>query len=137
MSEKQAHNRRINPAIGSATRFPKGVSGNPRGRPKITVLSEAIKAQLAEALPGKSEATYAEMIAKALCKRALAGDVMAAKEIADRSEGKAKQALSIDLSVMDWREMARAEGLSENDVIREANLLIQESALDSSDAQSN
>jgi hypothetical protein len=119
--------------------FQKGQSGNPAGRPKAITLSEAIRAQLAQKYGADS--TYAEEIARVLCAEAARGNVTAAREIADRTEGKPKQAIDVDLSVMDWRELARAHGLSEEDVIREAQRLITEtvrpyeSALDSSGAQ--
>ncbi len=113
--------------------FPKGVSGNPKGRPKSITLSEALRLQLAEVMPEADERTYAEEIARVLCADAAKGNVMAAKEIADRTEGKPKQALDIDMSVRDWRQLAQAHGLSEQDVIREAKFLI-ESDSDSSGA---
>jgi soluble cytochrome b562 len=89
---------------------------------------------LAEQMPGASERTVAEALAAALVAAALNGDVAAAREIADRTEGKAKQQVDVDLSIFDWRELARAHGLSEQDVIREAQRLITESALDSGGA---
>ncbi len=115
-------------------RFKPGASGNPKGRPKLTLLSEAIRAQLACAAPDADERTYAEVIAEKLCAEAAAGNVAAAREIADRTEGKAKQAIDVDLAIFDWRELARAHGLSEQDVIREAQRLIAESATDSGGA---
>jgi len=116
--------------------FPKGVSGNPAGRPKSITLSEALRLQLAEVMPEADERTYAEEIARVLCADAAKGNVMAAREIADRTEGKPKQALDIDMSVRDWREMARANGIDKKDVFREAQRLIEsESAADCGDAQ--
>ena len=112
--------------------FPKGVSGNPKGRPKSITLSEAYRHQLAQPVPKDREGrTYAEVIAALMCQRATQGDVAAAKEIADRVEGKARQALDVDVKVTSWREMARQHGLSEQDVIREAQRLIEsESVVD-------
>lgn len=114
--------------------FPKGVSGNPKGRPKSITLSEALRRVLGEAMPSEPESTYADTIARVLCEEATRGNVAAAREIADRTEGRPKQAIDVDLSVMDWRELARTYGLNEQDVIREAQRLIAESALDPSDA---
>lgn len=116
--------------------FPTGVSGNPKGRPKSITLSEALRLQLAEVMPEADERTYAEEIARVLCADAAKGNVMAAREIADRTEGKPKQAIDVDMSVRDWREMARTHGLTEAEVVAEAQLLI-ESATDSSDASSD
>ncbi len=110
--------------------FQPGQSGNPKGRPKGVTLSDALRRMLAEAAPGRSEQTYAEAIARALCKQAAKGNVLAAREIADRTEGKPKQA--VDMTVWDWREMAKSYGFTEEDVYREAKRLI-ESVSDSSD----
>jgi hypothetical protein len=68
--------------------FPKGVSGNPNGRPKLTRLTEALREQLAEAMPGASEITIAEAVARALIREALIGNIAAIKEVFDRAEGK-------------------------------------------------
>jgi hypothetical protein len=100
-----------------------GQSGNPKGRPKGVTLSEALRRMLAEQAPGRSEETYAEAIARALCKQAAKGNVLAAKEIADRTEGKPKQA--VDMNIRDWRDMASAYGFSEEDVFNEAKRLIE------------
>jgi hypothetical protein len=135
--DKQTVNKRWDgkfaPGNKLGNRFKPGASGNPEGRPKLTLLSEALREQLAEVLPGVDEQTIAESIARSMIKQALSGNVKAAREIADRTEGKPKVSVDIDMSVRDWREMARTHGLSEQDVIREAKLLI-ESDSDSSDA---
>ncbi len=135
---KQTANKRPDgqfaPGNRLGNRFKPGASGNPKGRPKLTLLSEAIRAQLAVTVPNADERTYAEVIAEKLCTEAAAGNVNAAREIADRTEGRAKQAIDVDLSIFDWRELARAHGLNEQDVIREAQRLIAESVADSGDA---
>jgi len=69
--------------------FPKGVSGNPNGRPKLTKLTEALRQQLAEEMPNASEETQAQAIARTLILEALAGNIAAIKEVFDRAEGKA------------------------------------------------
>jgi hypothetical protein len=115
--------------------FPKGVSGNPAGRPKSITLSEAFRRQLAQIdLSDKKKRTFAEVIAERMCLAAAGGDVAAAREIADRTEGKPKQAIDVDMSVSDWRQMAQAHGLNEQDVLREAQRLIEQSATDPSGA---
>jgi uncharacterized protein DUF5681 len=83
---------------GNSHRFQKGVSGNPGGRPRRSRLSEAIIEKLAEVFPAESETTIADFIAGALVKEALKGNVQAAKELADRSEGRAPQKLDIALT---------------------------------------
>jgi len=102
------------------------------GRPKKTLLSEAIREQIAASMPGADEQTFAEAIAKTLIDLAVAGDVQAIREIADRTEGKPKQAIDLDLQINDWRTLAKNYSLNEQDVIREAKLLIAESIDDSS-----
>lgn len=111
-------------------RFPKGESGNPEGRPKKTRLTDALREQLKESHPTKPDETIAELIAKRLISEALKGNVQAIKEIGDRTEGKPKQSIDLDMNVNDWRHIAQTAGISEEDVISEAKLLI-ESADDS------
>jgi hypothetical protein len=52
---------------------------------------------LARPLPNDSEGrTYAEAIAEKLAQKALAGDIRAAQELADRAEGRARQSIEIE-----------------------------------------
>lgn len=113
----------------NATSFRPGESGNPKGRPKSITLSEALRIELAKVKPeGDGEQTNAEAIAEMLCRQAAThNNIMAAKEIADRTEGKPRQTLDVDMSLFDWRALAQAHGLSEQDVITEAQRIIQES----------
>ncbi len=113
-------------------RFKTGVSGNPSGRPKLTRLTDALREQLAEINPDAPEETIAEQIARALITEAKSGNVAAIREIGDRTEGKPKQAIDLDLQINDWRTLAHSYSLNEDDVIREAKLLIAESVNDSS-----
>lgn len=128
---KQTAKGKFPPGNKIGKQFPKGQSGNPKGRPKLTRLTDALREQLAETNPDAPEETIAEQIARALIKEAKSGNVLAIREIADRTEGKPKQAIDVDLRAMDWRTVAQKNGVSEDDVIREARLLI-ESAVDSS-----
>lgn len=118
---------------GNGHAFKKGASGNPGGLPKgTTKLSIAYQKQLAQPVPNDPHGRiFAEAIAFSVCVAAARGDISAAREIADRVEGKARQALDIEMALTDWREMARANGVSEVEVIREARMLI-ESADDAS-----
>jgi hypothetical protein len=78
-----------------------GQSGNSAGRPKYITLSEAYRkalAQIDESDPEKR--TFAEVIAERQV-RVAAGltselSINAARELADRTEGKAKQAVKLD-----------------------------------------
>lgn len=116
---------------GNKYGFKPGQSGNPGGRPKRTRLTDALLAQLAEL--DKGEETTAEAVARALIRQALGGNVQAIREIADRTEGKPRQAIDVNATMMDWRELAEKAGLTEDDVIAEARRLI-ESTSDSSGA---
>ncbi len=115
--------------------FKPGQSGNPAGRPKSITLSDALRLEMAKVFPGDTqERTFAEVIAQQLVRSAARGNILAAKEIADRTEGRPKQAVDIEMNVNDWRQLARQHGLNEQDVIREAQRLIAESAADSGGA---
>ncbi len=132
---KQTQKNKFPPGNKIGKTFPKGVSGNPNGRPKLTKLTEALREQLAEAMPSAPERTVAEAIARTLIREAIGGNVQAIREIGDRTEGRPKQTLDLDLQINDWRTEAEKYGVTEADVIREAKLLIAESALDSSSAE--
>ena len=134
---KQTVNRRpggkFAPGNKLGRKFEPGATGNPEGRPKLTLLSEALREQLAQVLPGVDDRTMAEHIARSLIREAIKGNVAAIREIADRTEGKPKQALDVDMNVRDWRQMAQAHGLTEAEIVAEARRLI-ESVDGSSDA---
>ena len=93
--------------------WPKGVSGNPGGRPKKTPLADACRELLDKPVPGdRSGRSYAEAIAEKLAKKALAGNIPAAREIADRAEGKARQAMEVsgpEGGALDYRNMTDEE----------------------------
>lgn len=80
--------------------WPKGVSGNPSGRPRKTPLTEAYRDVLAQPVPddplGRS---YAQAIAQTVAQNALKGDIRAAQELADRAEGRARQSIEIEHSL--------------------------------------
>ncbi len=90
----------FDPAIGKASQFRKGQSGNPGGRPKSRLLSEALRSRLSEPVPDDPEGrTYAEVVAANLIDIACsagAGAVSAANEIANRIEGKPPQRLDVN-----------------------------------------
>lgn len=86
---------------GEATRWKPGQSGNPGGRPKTAPLSHACRELLAQPVPNNPERrTYAEAIALTLMEKALAGDIRAAQELADRAEGRARQSIEIQNVVL-------------------------------------
>ncbi len=96
------------------------------GRPRLTKLTDALREQIAEQVPGADEQTYAEAIAETLIKLAVAGDVAAIREIADRTEGKPKQSVDLDIQATNWREAAQKYGLSESEIIHETRILLAE-----------
>lgn len=82
--------------------FQPGQSGNPSGRPKSKPITEAYKAILAD--PANREA-----LAKALLKHAKKGNVFAAKEMADRVEGKVVEQVEITANVSLELRLVEAE----------------------------
>lgn len=68
--------------------WPKGVSGNPGGRPKRKPIEEALLAALKPA--------EAQAVAQALIRQAKRGNVRAFDSLADRVDGKVPQALTGD-----------------------------------------
>ena len=93
----------FDPNVSTATRWKKGQSGNPGGRPKSALISKALRTQLAKAKPGDPKArTYAMLIAENLISIASeeAGSeaVHAAALIVDRLEGKVKQGIELGLA---------------------------------------
>lgn len=104
------------------TRFKKGQSGNPKGRPRSAVISDTLRARLAEAPPGEQDAdvrTYADAIARALIDKALTGDVAAIKEVGDRTEGKARQAVVLTYTEREKLELAVRHIMDESQCTRE------------------
>jgi hypothetical protein len=82
---------------GRSHRWKKGQSGNPSGRPKSKTISNAYRHKLEEEVPNDPERrTWAELIAEAQVRDAVRGNVQAAREIADRTEGKARQSIEFE-----------------------------------------
>ena len=75
--------------------WPKGVSGNPGGRPKKKAITEDLERLLEEEAPNGDGKTWAATIAEALLKQAAKGDVRAITELANRIEGKPLQAMAV------------------------------------------
>ncbi len=130
---KQTVKGKFAPGNKIGKQFPKGISGNPSGRPKLTKLTDALREQISELNPGASEETIAEAIAAKLIKLALAGDIAAINAVFDRTEGKPKQAIDLDIQTTTWRDEAKKYGLSESEIIHETRILLAEFDVDSSD----
>ncbi len=70
-------------------KFQPGQSGNPGGRPKRKPISDAYADVLCDSAKLKA-------FAKAVVDKAIAGDIQAAKEVADRLEGRAESNLNVN-----------------------------------------
>lgn len=119
----QTENRRADGKFAKGNKagktFRPGRSGNPAGRPKSAMLSDALRRELVEPCPSAPGQTWAEAIAEALIAKAAAGDVSAAKEIADRTEGKARQHINLSYTEREKYEIAVAKILEESGCSRE------------------
>jgi hypothetical protein len=95
---RRVRNAKGNPKIaehGRPHQFKLGASGNPSGRP-IDLVSKAARQLMPQRCPyDRDGRTWAEAIALALGRRAVRGDVQAARELGDRTEGKPVQGLRI------------------------------------------
>ena len=86
--------------------FPKGVSGNPAGKPKGVQNSKTRLLRLLELVQKKrnpitgeeEEFTVLEMMDMQMIAKALKGDQRAYQEIMDRLEGKPKQSTELEVS---------------------------------------
>jgi hypothetical protein len=86
--------------LSPATEFKPGVSGNPGGRPAKTPITDAMREHLRKPYDGKTAKykglTNADVLAIKQFELAIEeGDMGAAKEIADRVEGKTIQGIRI------------------------------------------
>jgi hypothetical protein len=118
--------------------FKPGKSGHP-GRTHASVVSQAVRGRLAKTVPGDLESrTWAELIVEILFSMAMKYDIHAIKEIIDRAEGRPRIAVDLDVQMTDWREAARARGLTEEEVIEETlRLIAQHGNDDAADSDSN
>ena len=86
------------------TPFPKGVSGNPNGRPKgvpnsktrLLRLLEIVQTQTNPLTGNKEEFSVAERLDLIVLQKAFKGDLKAYQEIMDRLEGKPKQSTELE-----------------------------------------
>lgn len=105
---------------GNSSAFKPGQSGNPKGRSAASILSDAMRRLLAESYPGdKHGRTWAEVIAFALVDAAAKGDVRAAKEIADRTEGKPRRHITLTYDLREKLEMSVAGIMEDSKCTRE------------------
>jgi hypothetical protein len=95
--------------IQNLTPWPKGISGNPAGRPKNDISVEIARA----VFENNPEAIY-----RGMARRLMKGDTRAFKVLADRAYGKVKEQVDVDLShrIVQQLQAGRRrvlEGLSE------------------------
>jgi hypothetical protein len=75
--------------------FKPGQSGNPGGRPKDLVACEMRDLLLRPCPLDKKKRSWGQVIAEAIGKKARKGDIRAFEAIADRTDGKPAQAVSV------------------------------------------
>jgi uncharacterized protein DUF5681 len=75
--------------------WPKGVSGNPGGRPKKKLVTDELERLLQVEAPDAGGKTWATVIAQALLQQARKGDVRAFAELTNRIEGKPLQPVEL------------------------------------------
>jgi Family of unknown function (DUF5681) len=93
-AENGAKNRRGNPDKIKPYRFQPGQSGNPGGRPR-KYITEVYEQLALEPVPKRGGKTYAQLLALAQFRKALKGNTVAAKEVTDRLEGKARAVVEL------------------------------------------
>jgi hypothetical protein len=98
--------------------WPKGVSGNPGGRPKKKLITDELERLLEQEAPEANGKSWATVIAEALLNQARRGDVRAIAELANRIEGKPLQPVELsgddDLDMLAERmEKARKRVLAD------------------------
>lgn len=102
-------------AKGNNFAWKPGQSGNKKGRPKVKTLSEAYRQYLAQVDPDDSqERTRAEVAAERIFKLTAIyhpAAVGAFKELADRTEGKPRQAVEINVKKQAAERLAVALGI--------------------------
>lgn len=77
-----------------------GQSGNPCGRPKRKLISDALRDGLANCIE-RGDKTGAMLIADAIMGKAVKGDVSAAIFVRDTTEGKPVQAVRVEAAMDD------------------------------------
>jgi hypothetical protein len=100
----------VNKKIANLKPWPKGVSGNPGGRPKTKPLTGEIERLLEQEAPKGKGQTWARVIAEALLTKARKGDVRAIAELANRVEGRPFQSVAVDVGAQEDLAEAIARG---------------------------
>ena len=100
-------NNRRRPPPPAEHRWKKGVSGNPRGRPKKKEsLTSLLKEEIKKICPADREKrTWKELIVRATLQLAMKGNATALKEVWERLDGKILQSDIIQLADVEGREI--------------------------------
>ena len=103
-SQPDKHTKTGNRKSPTKTSWKPGQSGNPKGRPKSpSLLGSALKQRLGELVPNDPEGrTYAQLIAQAMIQAAVDGSVSGASMIADRTEGRPRQAVDLAINQTEY-----------------------------------
>ena len=117
MPDKQGENR------GLSSRWQKGQSGNPAGRPrKEDCITSLLKEQLVEPKPqDPDKRTWAQCVVDALLQSAVAGNVKAAGLILERTEGKIKDTFQVEAPAMVIRWATDEDDRRENLCAKESD----------------
>ena len=103
--------------IGKRTRFKKGRSGNPGGRPRALSITALVRAELAKPTVAGSTVTKAQVIAQKIVNMAESGSPIFTRMIWEYMDGKPDQKL--ELEILDAaRAAATARGLDPDNVVR-------------------
>lgn len=100
-------------------RFQKGFSGNPSGKTRSGLLTDALRRQL-------SNGNDVEKIASALIKKAISGDLKAIELVFLRLEGAPKRSMDLDVSIFDWRSAISEHKIEPKLLLREAEKLLND-----------
>ena len=109
--------------------FPKGISGNPAGRPKKALLSDALRRQLALAVPGMPEKRQPKLLPPSSPKLLPATCKPFVESATEPKVNSPRQSLLTWM--LDWRHLAQSNGLKISDVLTEARILIESAESDS------
>jgi hypothetical protein len=108
-------NTTITPEM-EASKWQPGQSGNPGGRPKKTPITDELRRLLDEEYAGRERRfkglSNARVLALVMYEEAIAGSLPAAKEIAERCEGKVPQRQELggpDGGAIPWLNLSREE----------------------------
>ena len=99
--------KRRRPPPPAEHRWKKGVSGNPRGRPKKgDSLTSLLKEEIAKICPADREKrTWKELVVRATLQLAMKGNATALKEIWERLDGKIVQPEKVQLTGPEGHEV--------------------------------